>query len=343
MRSTNAGAMSGIFLTAVSMASTAREEYESPTGKNPGAVVSIFEEKSVLGTDGQFTIEPSLTYTHSTTTLVAVEGFSIVPALLVGLINVNQAQRDTLVSALALRYALSDRFQINVRVPYVSTEESVRERQAFEGSQLDIINNSSGAGLGDIEGSVQYQFNTTDAPFFTGSLRLKGRTGTSPFETERRLLLDPEGNAVGFVFTEQPTGSGFVSLQTGLSVVYPSDPAVLYWNVSYLWNRKRDLGSEFGGTIDPGDAIGFSFGIGFAINEQTSFSLGYEHSIIGRTRVEQDPSRLDLEFSRLQVGSLLMGINLALSNTSHLNMSVGIGVTDPSPDLQLTFRVPFTL
>jgi hypothetical protein len=71
--------------------------------------------------------------------------------------------------------------------------------------------------------------------------------------------------------------------------------------------------------------------------------LGYDHSIVGRTRVELNPSKLDAEFSRLQIGSFLVGMNQALGKSSHLNMSLGIGVTELAQDLQLTFRVPFTI
>jgi hypothetical protein len=71
------------------------------------------------------------------------------------------------------------------------------------------------------------------------------------------------------IFTlDLPTGSGFLySLQVGLTWLFPSDPAVFFGSFSYLHNFKRDNvsrnvigGSEFLGTVEPGDIIGFNFG-----------------------------------------------------------------------------------
>lgn len=334
--------LTGTALACLAASAWAQDEAANQEQKQPGEVVTVFEERSVLGDRGQFTIEPSLTYSHNSSTLVAVEGFTIIPALVVGLINVSQAQRDTFVAALSFRYALNNQLQFNIKVPFVRTEENIRERQAFDDSPVDIINNSSGEGLGDVEAGIQYQFNTQSAPYFTGSLRVKSRTGKDPFEIERRPLRDKDGRELGFVFAEQPTGSGFWSVQGGLSLVFPTDPAVVYGGISYLWNKKRDVGDANGGVIDPGDAVGFSFGIGFAVNERTSFSLGYDHSTINRTKQENDTSKIDSQFERYQVGSFLLGVNQAVGARSNLNLSLAIGVTEQAPDLQLTLRMPFT-
>src|SRR5690606_13500577 len=255
-------------------AAVGQEQQAAAAEARSTEVVTVFEERSILGAGGKLTVEPSISYSHNSSTVVAVEGFTIIPALVVGLINVSQVQRDTLVGAIGVRYAFHNRLQLSLKVPYVQTKESIRERQAFDGSPVDIVNNSKGDGLGDIEGAIQYQFNAGSPPYFTGSLRFKSHTGTSPFQIDRRILKDQNGKELGFVFAEQPTGSGFWAIQPALSMVYPSDPAVLYWNISYLCNVERDWGPKYGWTIDPGDAVGFSFGLGFAINERTSFSLG---------------------------------------------------------------------
>lgn len=329
----------GGFLTVCGAVAAQAQEASITT---PDETVIVFEERSLLGGGGRLTVEPSVTYSHNSSTLVAVEGYTVIPALVVGLINVSQVQRDTFIGALTLRYAFNNRFQMSVRVPYVYTEENIRERQAFDGSPVDIINNSSGDGQGDVEGSFQFQFNVQNPPYFTGSLRVKSHTGKHPYQIKRRKLTDQNGKELGFVFAEQPTGSGFWAVQPAISMVYPSDPAVVYWSLSYLWNIKREMGYENGGTIDPGDAVGVSFGIGFAINERTSFSLGYDHSNIMDTLVEHNPSKIESQFKRFQVGSLLFGVNHTLSPNAHFNVSLGVGVTEQAPDIQLTVRTPFS-
>lgn len=328
----------GGFLAACGVVVQAQE----PDTRVPDNNIPVFEERSLLGGGGRLTIEPSITYSHNSSTLVAVEGYTVIPALVVGLINVSQVQRDTFISAFTLRYAFNNRFQMSVRVPYVYTEETIRERQAFDGSPVDILNNSSGDGLGDVEGSIQFQFNVQRPPYFTGSLRVKSHTGEHPYQIKRRRLTDQNGKDLGFVFAEQPTGSGFWAIQPAISMVYPSDPAVVYWSLSYLWNIKREMGYENGGTINPGDAVGVSFGIGFAVNERTSFSLGYDHSNIHDTQIEHNPSKIESQFKRFQVGSLLLGLNHTLSPGVHFNLSLGVGVTEQAPDVQLTLRTPIS-
>lgn len=330
----------GGLITALGVASAQAQE-QGAAGRDDNSV-TVFEERSLLGGGQRLTLEPSVTYSHNSSTLVAVEGYTVIPALVVGLINVSQVQRDTFIGALTLRYSFNNRFQMSVRVPYVFTDETIRERQAFDGSPVDILNNSSGDGLGDVEGAFQFQLNTQKPPFFTVSLRAKSHTGKHPYQIKRRKLTDQNGKDLGFVFAEQPTGSGFWAVQPAISMVYPSDPAVIYGSLSYLWNIEREMGYQNGGTIDPGDAVGVSFGIGFAVNERTSFSLGYDHSNIMDTHVEHNPSKVDSQFKRFQVGSLLLGLNHSLSRDVHFNLSLGVGVTEQAPDVQVTLRTPIS-
>ena len=70
------------------------------------------------------------------------------------------------------------------------------------------------------------------------TLRAKSRSGTGPFEVD----IDPTTN----LERELPTGSGFWAVQPQLTWLLPSDPAVLFGSVSYLYNFKRDVGRGFG-------------------------------------------------------------------------------------------------
>src|SRR5690606_16476189 len=107
-----------------------------------------------------------------------------------------------------------------------------------------------------------------------------------------------------------PTGSAFYSLQPGLTAIVPSDPAVFFGGVSYIWNVRRDVDTlDLSGTpigrYDPGDGVNFNFGMGLSINERASFSLGYDHSTFRRDKrngqyVENTQTQ--------QLGSLLFGL-----------------------------------
>lgn len=324
---------------------TASAQEGSPPARQADVAV-LFDERGVLTPNGALVIEPGLTYGHSTSTEVAIEGYTIIPSVLVGLINVSEVQRDTFTANLSARYGLTSRIELELKLPYVYKIEEVREREIFEGSPTDLFRSSDGDGLGDIELALRYQLNRglDGWPYMVAGLRVKSRTGEDPFEVERQPLVleDEQGNPiqVGEVFKEQPTGSGFWGVQPSLSFIYASDPAVFFGSLNYLWNLRRDIGGDFG-EIDPGDAVGFSVGMGFAINERSSFSLGYDHSVILETERKGDAG-VDASYDRFHVGSLLLGFGLRTGPTSNLNLSLGIGVTEYAPSVQIAIRLPTT-
>lgn len=303
---------------------------DEPTSDEPGA----------LTPKGTLIIEPSVQYIHSSATNVAIEGFTIIPSIAIGLIEVSELQRDTFIAAVSGRYGVTNRFEIEAKIPYVYRDESVRGREIFEASPTDIIQDSDGSGLGDVEFAMHYQLNRglDGWPYFIGNLRVKSRTGDGPFDVNRTEVLDDEGNRTGDVLLEQPTGSGFWGIQPSLTVIFPADPAVLYGSISYLWNVEENVGGSFG-NVDPGDAVGFSFGMGYAVNEQVSFSLGYDHSIVFESDIENDVG-LEPTFDRIQVGSFLVGFAYRPTKGPKLNLSLGMGVTPEAPDVQLSLRTP---
>lgn len=326
--------------------SPAPEPVPEPVGEAPPEdasgpdAASVLDERGLLTPHGSWVIEPSLQYNQVSTLTVAIDGFTLIPALAVGLIDVSEVQRDTVTAALSFRVGLTPRIELGVRLPYVWRHESLRGREVLVGSDLDRIVSSRGEGLGDVELGLHYQFNrtVTGKPFFIGNLRAKSRSGTAPYEVESRQIRNDAGAVIGEVLTEQPTGSGFWSVQPSLTMIYPTDPAVIFANVGYLANLKRDIG-QGRGWIDPGDAFGLSFGLGLALNDRVATSLAYDHNVVFRTRREFDAG-LDPVFDRFHVGTLLWGLSHRLSSRMTLNVSTGIGVTGSAPDVQLAIRLP---
>lgn len=308
-------------------------------------IASITSDRGIVTQPGRFTIEPSFSHAHSNSTLVAIEGYTVIPALLVGLINISEVQRDVFVGALSLKYGFTSRFEGAIRIPWLSINEDLREREAFQGTPVDTLRESSGEGLGDIELSVRYQLNDglDDWPYLISALRVRGPTGEGPYEVERTVVRDNQGNPIGIELSERPTGSGFWAFEPGLSLIYPSAPAVLFANLSYVWTLKEEKGFDNGGTVDPGDIVRVGFGMGFAVNERTSFSLGYEHSVIRKTTFERSISLTDTQFDRVQVGSLSFGLAQRLGASSSLNLSVALGITENAPSSEVTIKLPFSL
>lgn len=308
----------------------------------PLEVAQIFEQPGVLTPKGKFAIEPSLQYAYSSSNRVSIVGYTIIPALTIGLIDVREVRRNTTTAALTGRWGVTNRFELEAKVPYVYRSDDVLERPLNTGSGTDELFSSSGRGIGDIEMTGRYQFNDggVDKPYFIGTLRLKSRTGKDPFEVLTDTTSSPNSNALQ---DELPVGSGFYTVQPGLTVLYPSDPAVFFGGLSYQHSIKRTgvtmnttAGDVRLGEVEPGGIWGFNFGMGLAINDRSSFSIGYDHSSVGKTKINGSTGN----GVRTQLGTLLLGYSHRLNANSALNLSVGVGVTRDTPDLTLSMRVP---
>ncbi|MHB8939656.1 MAG: transporter [Thiobacillus sp.] len=311
----------------------------------PPEIAPLFEAPGVLSPRGRFTLEPSLQYSYSSSDRVSIVGYTIIPALVIGLIDVRSVQRTTVVAGLTARYGLTNRLEVEGRIPYVyRNDDTVSRPINLEPSSASKVFNAEGSDLGDIELAARYQLNLPKPgnPYFIGGLRLKTRTGEDPFEVDY-LAAAP---GLPTLQTSLPTGSGFYSLQPSLSMIYPTDPAVFFGGINYQWNIKRDVDkslrgvqSSFVGEVDPGDAVGINFGMGLGLNERSSFSIGYEHTWIGKTKTDGTVTE---GTTNLQTASLLLGYSYRLNKRASLSLSVGAGLTNDSPDTQFTLRLPYT-
>jgi hypothetical protein len=318
----------------------------------PPEVAPIFESPGVLTARGKLVLEPSFQFGYSSSNRVALVGYTIIPALLVGLIDVREVKRNTSTATLSGRYGLTNRTELEMRIPYIYRSDSTVSREIFSGSAVERVFDVSGRALGDVELSVRHQLNDggADKPYYVAGLRLKTRTGHDPFEVVTdcvRRCVGENASGTGLPL-DLPTGSGFYALQPSLTWLYPSDPAVLFGSISYLHNfqrknlSRRVLDGEWEplGTIKPGAVIGFNFGVGLALNEKTSISFGYDHSSIARTRQNGAPSPGSV---RTQLGTLLVGFSYRLNPKRTVNVSVGAGLTRDTPDVSLLLRVPTSM
>ncbi len=304
-------------------------------------VARLFDEPGVMTPRGSWVIEPTFSFSHSTATRVAINGFAIIPSLSIGTIEVKEVQRDSLNANFSFRYGLTNRIEVEARVPFTYKEQETRQRDLGVESSADSISDATGGGLGDVELTLHYQLNSVKPgkAYYLANLRFKSRTGKDSFQVKRKTLVNDKGEEIGSELTEEPTGSGFLAVQPSITAVLPADPAVLFSNISYLSNIARDIN---GVNIDPGDAIGLNFGVGFSVNPQTSFSLGYDHQIVLETKSEADTG-LEARFKRITVGTLLFGISHTTQSGRAISVSLGIGATDQSPDMNLSIKSPFSL
>jgi hypothetical protein len=313
------------------------EAPEQPKPEEQAQVQAIPHDQGVLTPAGQLVFDPYFEYDHASTNRLVFRGIELVPGIQIGLIEASDADRDTIVTTPSLRYGLSNRIEIEGRVPYLYRNDRIqvvqqRDEQIVRGISL------KDDGVGDAEATVRYQLNRVRPlkPIWIASLRVKSRTGRGPFE----IPYDQFGVAEGLA-----TGSGFWGVQPGVSFLLPSDPIVLYGGLSYFHQFARDIdktiGETFIGRVKPGDAIGANIGFGFALNPRFSYSLGFRHSYIFPT--ESEIGETIQHSDRLQAGQLLFGMSYRFTERQTVNLGFEFGVTKDAPDLSVTLRLPIIL
>lgn len=316
----------------------------------PPEVAQIFEQPGVLTPNGKLVLEPSIQYGYSANDRVALVGYTVIPAILIGLIDVRQVKTTTAVATLTARYGLTRRFELEGKMPYVYINGDTVSREVFTGSAQDRVFNARGHGMGDLEMTARYQINQggPDKAFYIGWLRYKSRTGRDLFEVVTDCVTRCVANTTGTGLPlDLPTGSGFEALQPGVTWLYPSDPVVFFGSLSYLYNFERKNVSrrllnnqtELLGDIRAGDIFGLNLGLGLALNEKAAISIGTEMNVVGRTKQNGD----DVAGSvRVTLATLLLGGTYRFNEHVSLNVALGAGLTRDTPDYTLTARVPVT-
>ena len=309
-----------------------------PQPERPPGYAQIFQDPGVLTPAGKLVLEPSLQYLQASNNRVAIVGFAIIPAITIGLIDVRQVSRNTFIGALTGRYGLTNRFELEAKVPYVYATSETLTRPLATPSVTDSFFDARGSGIGDVELAARYQLNEFrgDNAVYVGSLRAILPTGKGPFDVNFEPITGLQ--------SELATGSGFFGLQAGVTSLVPSDPAVFFGGLTYQYNFPRDVGNGFG-TITPGNIASFNLGMGLALNDRASFSVGFQFSNVSKSSQEGADSgaKTLAPSSSIQLGTARLGVSYRVNNTTNLNFTLGIGVTRQTPDLELTVRVPFTL
>lgn len=309
------------------------------------AVNLLADVGGVLTPKGRFVLEPELEYGYDTQSRFFFNGVEVIDSILVGQIQITDAQRRTLSTALNLRYGITNRFEVDTRLPFIYADDKLTRQEVATGNQ--ITDSSDNANLGDIEFGAHYQLNRGQGgwPYFVGNFRVKSNTGEGPFE------IDAEDDVA--------TGSGFWAIEPSLTVIYPSDPAVLFANIGYVHSFGEDVSKTYTATggnrtrigqVDPGASVRASFGVGIALNEALSMSIGYEHNWIGGVDQEFEVappggafgSTQHTQSDSFEAGSLLFGLSYALSPKVGINLNLAAGVTDEAPDARISVRVPIS-
>jgi hypothetical protein len=308
---------------------------EAPPQERLVQVAAIPERMGVLTTPGHLILEPSFEYVRSSANRLVFRGVEIVPGIQLGVIEADNADRDTLVGAISATYGLTDRLELQARAPYVYRHDRIQTLGQRDDTQTRDMS-LQGQEIGDVEVSARYQLNDGRGgrPIFVAEGRVKPPTGRGPF--------DVGYNEAG-IATDLATGSGFWAAEGGVTMLYPTDPAVIFGGLTYVHSFARDIDKTIGevrvGKVTPGDSIGANLGFGLALNPRFSVSLGYSHNYIFPTKTVLGGT--EQGSNPLQVGSILMGWSFRLTDHVTLSNNFEFGVTTDSPDMRVVFRAPY--
>ena len=298
-------------------------EQESPADLQAGF---LRQARAVLISRGRLEIDPSLSFSHATRDRLLVRGIDIIEAVFIGDLNVSKVRRNNFNASWSLRYGLTDRIQLDVRVPYLRSYRQVLLRPEVQRELGEAAEETtSGGGLGDIEGTLSIHMiqegEWLPDVILVGSV--KSKTGASPFE------IDPD--------REVATGTGFWGFRLGATMVKVSDPAVLFMSGGYFFHMKeKDVGPF--DEVDPPDAIDGGVGFSYALNPFLSITTRFSARYSQKTKL----NGFSIDGSDLMTASLGFGISYGLSGRTSLDIGADIGLTDDSPDFVIRVSTPMS-
>lgn len=336
-------------------ASTSNQEKEAKANKKERANLvlqtnsSLSQSGGVLTPKGTLVIEPSFQYAYYNTNQVNVNGFTIIPGITFGNLNINKLSENLTTEELTFRYGLTNRSDIYLQIPFDAGYTTTITSPVLVGQNVGPIAVSAHAfHLGDIQFGGSYQINegSDTIPTFVANLNFKTITGTSPFNVPIFTANSPEGLYLQGVDRTLPTGTGFYQLQPSLTILYPTSPVILFANLKYIYNFAKTVpiqsvsgGAPTFANLQPGNGVGVSFGMGFSLNDRTSFSLGYEED----QYFNQKENGTSIKGTAYGSGAFNFGLGYQITHNISANVGVSIGVGPNTPAAQIVVRLPIRM
>lgn len=324
---------------------------EPPVQKAPDpteAVQDIVQQQQ--GTQrSRFGAEFSFGYSHFGDARINLDGFLALDAIFLGTISIDEVDADIFTADLTLRYGVSDRLFVDGSVPFLYRTSNFRSGGAGGAANVPAETRVSDQGLGDVSIGASYQIfaETARRPNVVVSGRIKLPTGQQPFGIEFIEVEGTEGNLQ--VPRSLATGSGVWGASLGISALKTMDPMVVFGSINYFRNFERGFGDidenpgDQPGRVAIGNAFQFGAGLAYALNETSSISMSYSQRLVERSRLKLDSAE---DFQRVvgsqaNIGLVNLGATFSLGRSLSLISTVGIGLTDDSPDMVVGLRLPY--
>jgi hypothetical protein len=276
---------------------------------------------------GTLEIDNTTSYFSASSDHVSVNGFALLPILVVGDITSQRIRADYLLPSATTRLGLPHKLQMDFVVPY--GYEQIRTVDAL-GAQTNVSN----FGLGDISAGISRQLTTEHGhiPDLLANVRFKSTTGAGAFS---------------LTSSEIALGTGFNAIQGNLTMAKSSDPVVFFGNLSYTGNLPANHtisandptnpGATTIGHFNPGAAVGFQLGSILALNPETSMTVGWDQRFTRSTQL----NGVDIPASYLVEGTLRLGTSYVYAPGRTIDLSFGVGLTPDTPNLQFSVGLPW--
>lgn len=202
---------------------------------------------------------------------------------------------------LTLRIGLLDRIEGNVALPFAFAQQELSF--AASSTKKDKF------GIGDATGGLNFDIYRENArwPEIITTVRITGPTGDQPQEGGLSL------------------GSGHWAGTVGLQFIRTADPVVLFWGFQYTHQfAARHFYNDGDHDVQPGETIGYNFGLGFAVNENVSLSA----QVSGGYQWETQSDGTTVSGSSSEPVSLRMALTYRISKKSYIEPSLNIGLNN---------------
>lgn len=241
-------------------------------------------------------------------------------------LTVDHTSNHSLSNSISVQYGFRNYLTVNAAIPFI-----------YKWDQQSTSSERNATDIGDISAGIQWQpfpTSTGHASYIiNGSVTMP--SGASPYEIDVDDALS--------------TGSGFYSALAELSISKPIDPIMAFGSLSYRYtqevtglNQPRNGPGDASAlaAVSPGDTIGGSMGIAYALSYQVTLHLSCQYS--HTTSYEFDwHGGAHNKTGASTAASLNIGTGWKLSPESSANITLGIGLTDSTSDFTLSFSMPF--
>jgi len=275
---------------------------------------------------GTVELDNTTSYFSSTSDRINIDGFALLPVLVVGDIASQRVRKDLLLPTFSARLGLPHKLQFDTYVPY-----------GYQLNRTVDVNNTqtsqSTFGLGDITFGLSRQLTLEHGriPDLLANVRFKTTTGIDSFNLNS---------------SQTALGTGFYAVQGNLTAAKSNDPVVFFGNLSYTANLNgthsvpandpENPGAMIPGHFKPGDSVGFQLGSILSLNPETSMTVGWDQRFTRATTLNGQV----VPASFLVEGSLRLGASYLYAPGRTIDLSFGVGLTPDTPNLQFSVGLP---